>query len=314
MKTAVSLVHCHSYHAADLEPALDELLGRLGGLGRFVAPGRRVLIKPNCIAPIPPERAGQTAGELILSLARRVAALGATPVVGDSPAWGTLTGNLAAIGLLGPLREAGAEIAPFTRARRLANFPMRIYKRFTVAEDAVAADVIINLPKLKAHKQLGLTAAIKNIFGCVPGKRKAYWHFRAGDARNYFGWMLVELFDRLRPALTIVDAVVAMEGDGPIHGRPRALGWLAGGVDGVAVERVCAELTGFAPDDLRTLAAARTLGIGQPELEQIEVIGRSIEQERVTDFARAPAMMPIRFPLWRVFRSWLKNVLTRQHG
>ncbi|MDD4890768.1 MAG: DUF362 domain-containing protein [Phycisphaerae bacterium] len=314
MKSRVALIRCESYQPADLEGGLDALLDSLGGLSSFVQPGQRVLIKPNCIAAIPSERAGQTSGELIVALARRVRQAGATPVVGDSPAWGRIEGNLAAIGALEPLRAMGVPIAPFRRTRRLANHPMRIYRRFTVARDVLEADRIINLPKLKAHKQLGLTAAIKNMFGCVAGKRKAWWHFRAGDSRNYFGWMLVELFDLLRPCLTIVDGVVGQEGDGPIKGTPRRFGWLVGGVDGIAIERVCAELTGFAPEELRTLAAARTLGIGQPELEQIEVVGRSLEQERVTDFRRPPEMLEIRFPLLRVLKSTLKNLLLRHGG
>jgi uncharacterized protein (DUF362 family) len=151
------------------------------------------------------------------------------------------------------------------------------------------------------------------MFGCVPGKRKALWHFRAGDQRNfnYFGWMLVELFDRLRPCLTIVDAVIGQEGDGPIHGTPRRFGWLIGGEDGVAIERVCAELVGFScPDELRILRAASDLGIGQVELEQIEVVGRSIMRERITDFRRTE-LIPIRFDLVRVFRSAMKNLWLR---
>lgn len=313
MKTVVSLDRCPSYRPADLEPALDRLLEPLGGLGWFVRPGQRVLIKPNCIAAIPSARAGQTDAALIVTLARRVQQLGATAVVGDSPAWGGLENNLAAIGALGPLRELGATIAPFSGAVSVDNYPMRIYRRFTLARQVLDADCIINLPKLKGHKQLGLTAAIKNMFGCVAGKRKAWWHFRAGDSRNLFGWMLVELFDRIRPCLTIVDGVVGQEGGGPINGRPRPFGWLVAGTDGIAVERVCAELVGFGADELRTLAAARTLGIGQPELEQIDVVGRSLEQERISDFARAE-LIPIRFSALRVIRSTLKNLLLRRNG
>ena len=309
-KSRVALIGCPGYEPGELEPALDRLFGELGGLERFIQPGQRVLIKPNCIAPIPRARAGQTDPALIVSVARRVRDLGATPIVGDSPAWGRLRDNLAAIGAIEPLRKLGVDIVEFSRGRRLDNYPMRIYRRFTVADDVLAADRIINLPKLKGHKQLGLTAAIKNMFGCVTGKRKALWHFRAGDQRNFFGWMLVELFDRLRPCLTIVDAVVGQEGDGPINGTPRRFGWLVGGADGVAIERVCAELVGFRPEELRILRAASELGIGQVALEQIEVVGRFIEQERISDFRR-PELIPIRFDLLRVFRSAMKNVWLR---
>ncbi len=308
MPARVCIRRCGSYGPADLEPALDEVLDRLGGLASFIRPGQRVLLKPNFIAGRPALDAAQTDPAVVLSLVRRVRRLGATPVVGDSPAWGRLEANLDALGLTGPLRDAGAEVVSFGRGRRLANFPMRVYRSFRVAREVLGVDCIINLPKLKAHQQLGLTAAIKNMFGCVAGKRKAMWHFTAGDKRNYFGWMLVELFDRLGPCLTLVDGVLGQEGNGPIRGRPRWFRWLIGGCDGVSVERVCAELLGFAPDELRTLRAARELGIGQPDLDRIEVVGCSIESQRIGDFQRADPM-PVRFPLVRVVRSALKNLL-----
>lgn len=313
MKTTVAVARCSTYCPADLDCALDAILAPFGGLERFVRPGQRVLIKPNCIAAIPPQRAGQTDATLIVALAKRVADLGATPMIGDSPAWGRLSDNLEIIGALAPLRQLGAHIVPFRRAVKVPNYPMRVYRSFTLAREVVEADCIINLPKLKAHKQLALTAAIKNMFGCVAGKRKAWWHFQAGDGRNLFGLLLVELFDRIRPSLTIVDGIVGQEGDGPIHGRARNFGWLIGGLDGIAIERVCAELLGFAADELRTLSAAQTLGIGQVELDGIEIVGRSIQQERISDFARAE-LIPIRFSALRVIKSTLKNLLARKRG
>ena len=310
MNPSVCVTRCPSYQPIDLLPAIDRTLDALGGIGRFVQPGDRVLLKPNCIARLPPESAGQTHPAVIVEVARRVIAVGGIPVVGDSPAWGRLSGNLAALGALEPLADLGVQVVEFTRSRWIANYPMRVYRGFRVAREVLAVDKIINLPKLKAHKQLGLTAAIKNMFGCVAGKRKAWWHFSAGDKRNLFGWLLVELFDRLRPCLTIVDGVLGQQGDGPIHGQPRGFHWLVAGVDGVAIERVCAELVGMAPAELRILRAAEELGIGQPDLAGIEVVGETISSQRINDFAR-PDMMPIRFPLFRVLRSTVKNLFLR---
>ncbi|MCG3177691.1 MAG: hypothetical protein BIFFINMI_00010 [Phycisphaerae bacterium] len=306
----VALETCRGYAPDMLEPALDRLLGSLGGLERFVQPGQRVLLKPNCIAGRPPEKATQTDGAVILSLARRAQALGAQVLVGDSPAWGTIQANLHRLGVHHPLQEMGVQVVDFRNARRVDTPPHCHYSHFLVASEALAADVVINLPKLKAHKQLGLTAAIKNMFGCVAGKRKAFWHFSAGDRSNCFGWMLVELLATIAPALTIVDGVLGQQGNGPIDGEPRAFNWLIAGADAVAAERVCAELLGIAPDELRTLRAAVECGIGCADLARIEVLGERIESLRIDDFVR-PDMMPIKFPLFRIARSALKNIFLR---
>jgi uncharacterized protein (DUF362 family) len=311
VKTPVALIRTPGYDPARFEPALDDLLACMGGLDRLVRRDDRVMLKPNCIAPRPREQGTQTDPALLIGVARRLIDLGARPFVGESPAWGTLEGNLRKVGALDGLRKLGVPIVEFRHGRRIDNYRGRHYDHFLIASPAASADRIINLPKLKAHKQLGLTAAVKNMFGCIAGRRKGWWHYRAGDRKNLFGWMLVELFDRLRPCLTILDGVLGMEGDGPVDGDPRQLNWLIGSTDGIAVERVAAELVGFGAEELRTLHAAAVLKIGCCDLDQIEVLGESIESQRISDFRRAEPM-PIRFPLFRVVRSGVKNLLLRR--
>jgi len=230
----------------------------------------------------------------------------ARPFVGDSPAWGSLDGALKALGVTEALDRLGVPIVPFKRPIKAANPRGKVFSQLTVDAAALEADVIVNLAKLKAHRQLVLTAAIKNMFGCVSGRRKAWWPVMAGGYENYFGMMRGETFEMLRPAISIIDAVVAMEGNGPISGTPRPMGLVLASTDGPALERIAADLVGIKPTRLRTLQAARELEVGTPYRERIQVIGVDPREARVADF-QMPRMMPIGFSLPRLVKGALKN-------
>jgi uncharacterized protein (DUF362 family) len=125
--------------------------------------------------------------------------------------------------------------------------------------ELLRSDVIVSLPKLKTHHWAGMTASMKNFFGVVPGAvygwPKNILHLKGIDNS------ILDLNATVRPHFTIVDAVTAMEGDGPIMGKSRAMGFLAMGRDLVAVDATCARIIGFNPDRLPYLAkAGRFLG------------------------------------------------------
>lgn len=309
----VAIARSPTYEPANVTAAISEVVGVFGGWGRFVGPGDRVLVKPNCICGAPPSRPAQTHPAVIVEVCRQLLDFGARPFVGDSPAWGSLEGALKTLGVIESLEHLGVPIVPFKRPVKTSNPRGKVFSRLTVDAAALEADAIVNLAKLKAHRQLLLTAAIKNMFGCVSGRRKAWWHVKAGSYENYFGLMLAETFEMLRPVLTIVDAVVAMEGNGPISGTPRPLGLVLASTDGPALERIAAEVVGVKPARLRTLQAARELEVGTPYRERIHVIGADPREVRVADF-QMPRMMPIGFSLPRLVKGALKNawILHRQ--
>jgi uncharacterized protein (DUF362 family) len=115
------------------------------------------------------------------------------------------------------------------------------------------------MPKLKTHHFAGMTASMKNLFGTVPGAvygwPKNLLHFKGIEQS------IIDLTATIRPNLTIVDAVVAMEGDGPIMGRARPMGFLAMGTDLLAVDATCARIIGLDPAKMPYLSvASRFLG------------------------------------------------------
>jgi len=295
-----------SYDSLAIRNAVSYVVESLGGWGNLIEPGFRVLVKPNCISAAPPEQPAQTHPAIILEVCRQIKQFGAHPFVGDSPAWGSLCGNLYQLGILDELEEMDVPIVPFKNPVKAENLWGKVFRKITVDEAALEADAIVNLPKFKAHRQLLLTVAIKNMFGCVNGRRKAWWHVKAGNYDNYFGRMLVEVYVMLKPVINIVDAVVAMEGNGPIKGVPRPLNLIMASTDAVALERVAADIVGIKPAQLRTLKAAKELEVGNPYIDKIDIIGPELDQIRVDDFW-IPKLLPIGFSIPRLVKGALKN-------
>ena len=131
-----------------------------------------------------------------------------------------------------------------------------------VAKDAMDADVVINLAKLKTHAMTMLTLGVKNLFGCIVGIQKPEWHLRAGVDRHMFGRLIVSIYEAVRPAYTIVDGILAMEGQGPGRsGTPRHLGVMLAGKDAHAVDHVACLMTGMNPENLETQRNAREMGV-----------------------------------------------------
>ncbi len=134
------------------------------------------------------------------------------------------------------------------------------FKKIEIARDALEADVLINLPKLKTHSQMLLTLGVKNLFGCIVGFGKPQWHLRAGVDREVFATLLVRIYQAIRPKLTILDGILAMEGEGPGRGgQPKELGFLLGSADAVALDVAVCRLLGLGEDVLLTNKMAGTV-------------------------------------------------------
>jgi Pyruvate/2-oxoacid:ferredoxin oxidoreductase delta subunit len=204
--------------------------------------------------------------------------------------------------------ELGIPFADFKTAEEV-RFPHgTLCKKFSVARALREADCIINLPKLKTHSQMYMTCAVKNLFGCIPGLRKAQFHFKM-QKKEDFALMLLDLYRYIQPAITIVDAVIAMEGQGPGSGDPRHLGFIAASTDAVALDAVCADIIGFRPDAIPYIKIAHQKGWGIADLSMIDVIGDARERFKKKDFKLPPVdhSMGFRVPL----PSWvLKTFFT----
>ncbi len=302
MAAKVALAKCEDYQQENLHASITKLLELLGGWEQFVQRGERVLIKPNFIAPRTPEVPAQTDGRLVGEIARQLKQIGAEVLIGDSTAWGSLGKNAALAGLDQPRLDAlKVRLVKFNQPCRVTIQTPAGARKVSIDRTALEADKIISVPKLKAHQQLFLTGALKNPFGTIVGKRKAWWHFRYGQP-EIFTDMIVGVYRKVRPVLNILDAVVAMEGQGPIRGQARKLALLLASTNAAAVDRVACELVSAPPENVPMLAAAERAAVGVTKMADIELLGQDLQEFRVNDFL-FPELTPLRFSLLGVCRS-----------
>lgn len=302
----VSVWQCHSYEHQQLRSAVISLLEPLGGLETFVTPGQRVLLKPNMLAGKDPQQAVTTHPALVQVVAELVREAGCQALIGDSPGIGSFQKVAEKSGISEAARLSGAELAPFDTTTEVAG--TGLFKRIDLATAYWEADLIINLPKLKTHEMMTMTCAVKNLFGAVVGAEKAGWHLKAGASRQRFARLLLEIYLLKKPALNIVDAVVAMEGDGPGSGTPIQRSLLLAGSNPVAVDLVAGEVAGIPADLLPLEQEARLMGLAGAERSQVERCGAVDEIGKGTPF-KLPQGIDTQFGLPEFVRKGLKRFL-----
>jgi uncharacterized protein (DUF362 family) len=184
------------------------------------------------------------------------------------------------------------------------------FNHLLLSKEAMDADVVINLPKVKSHVQLTLTMGVKNLFGCVPGKMKAWWHMEAGKSQERFGTMLVETARTINPDLTILDGIIGHEGNGPSGGEPRQLGVLAASPNVFALDRALVDILQVDPATIPTIAAAQRLGLS-PGLDAIQFPLAHPQDLRMANWRLPDRLMPIDFGMPRVMKSTFKHLYIR---
>jgi uncharacterized protein (DUF362 family) len=302
----VILSRCTDYTPSKIAEAIQKQFELLGGLQKFVTPGDTVLLKPNFIAPRSRRHAAQTHPAVIIETARLLIDFGAKPFVADSPAWSNVFACVKVLKLEEPLKKLAVPVKQLAKPKWCKIGARNT--RIGISSIALDADVIINLPKFKAHQQLLATFAVKNMFGCVSGKQKALWHFIKGSNPDDFCELLIDIYKFLKPALTIIDGVMAMDGPGPIRGRTRPLGWLIGGTEPIACETICAKLININPQEIPIIRTANQIGFGCSDPAKIEIAGDDFPQSICTDF-ELPKLVPISFSLLHVCKSICKQII-----
>lgn len=305
MTIPVSLLRATSYDRNRLQANLQQLLEPFGGIETLVKPGYRVLLKPNLLTGARPSKECITRPEVVYCVAKMVKEAGGKPFLGDSPAFGSARGVAKANGYLPLLEELEIPIVEFhgQRYEALGNS----FDHLRLSKEVMEADVVINLPKVKSHMQLTMTMGVKNLFGCVPGKMKAWWHLEAGKDANRFGEMLVETARAIAPNLTILDGIIGHEGNGPSGGEPRELGILGAARNVFALDRALMDILQVDPLSVPTIAAAERLGLG-PSLDELSFPYCTSEELRFQDWKLPEKMMPIDFGAPRVLKSTFKQL------
>ncbi len=300
----IALIRCTDYSEPKIYEAIRRQFELLGGLEKFISRGDTILLKPNFIAPKSRRSAVVTDPAILIAIAKLLIDFGAKPFIGDSPAWSNVFACVKRLRMEDELKRLAVPVKQLDKPRvcRISDDTV-----IGISSAALDADRIINVPKLKAHRQLTATFAVKNMFGCVSGKRKALLHFSKGKNDSNFCKMLIDIYRFLNPALTIIDGITVMEGNGPIRGTPRELGWLIGGTEPIACETVCAKLVGIEPENLPIVKAAREMHFGCADFDKIKILGDGFPKKVCTDFRPADPLA-IRFSLGHVCKSICKQV------
>ena len=305
----VSLALCDCYEERAVNDALVRLLEPLGGMAAFVKPGETVLLKPNLLSAKPPEAAVTTHPAVVRAVAGLVAVAGGRVLVGDSPGIGGFRKVAERSGIAGVAADCGATLVEFDETVEVCG--QGTFRRISLAKAYWEADKVINLPKLKTHEMMTMTCAVKNLFGAVVGTRKAAWHLTAGESREMFARLLLEIYLLKRPVLNIVDGVVAMEGDGPGSGDPRQFGLLMASADAVAVDVIASRAAGIPGDLLYVEREACRMGIPGASPAGIELVGEGLSGFDRSPF-RLPAGLDVKFGLPSFVSRILKRYLTAQ--
>ena len=287
MDNKVYVVRCPDYD--QVEEKMSELMVMMGGMAQFAASGDKIVLKTNLLLAAKPERAATTHPEVVAAVGRLAKQAGATAVITDSPGSGyeynerTLTRVYRTCGMYQAAEKAGIEVNLDT-THKVVSFPEgALIKRFEVITPVAEADGVFNLCKLKTHLFTGMTGAVKNNFGVIAGRAKPGYHAKLAD-QSRFAEMLLDLAAYVSPRLSIMDAVVGMEGQGPNAGTPRRIGLLLASTNPLALDVIANEIIGLCHVQNPVLVAAEKRGLSPTRPAQVELIGARLPDLRIPSY------------------------------
>ena len=307
------MVKCSSYDGAEVLAAVKRGIDLLDGIERFVKPGENILVKPNTLVGANPQRCVTTHPSVFEAACVILQKAGCNITYGDSPAlydgWGKCEPALRKAGFTDVANRLGVRCADFAHGRAVKNAGAASHKLFAIANGVLAASGVVSLPKLKTHGLTRMTGAVKNQYGCVPGMHKGHYHARVPNLYDFAG-LLVDITAFVNPRIYVMDAVTAMEGNGPLNGTPRQVGAIVVSADPVALDATACRLINLDPRCVPFLPAGQEAGLGVWEPSRIDILGDDLEQFVVRDF-RVVRSAPLSLPDHGVTRIIRNAVVTR---
>jgi uncharacterized protein (DUF362 family)/NAD-dependent dihydropyrimidine dehydrogenase PreA subunit len=287
-KPVISLASCKDYTRQKVYEAIRTVMKPWNGMSSLVNPRQRVALKPNLLLGASPEQCICTHPEVIRAVAQMVREAGGEPFIIDSPgaAIPHKSSFLQRVYEKCGLADLGIPLNTDDAYRFISVPNGRIIKRIEILAPLLEADVIINLPKVKTHSFMILTCAVKNMFGAIPGYLKVGYHSKLKSS-DQFGAMLLDILEILKPALTIVDGIQGMEGEGPSGGKPKNLGVLIAGTDPIVTDFVVCKLIRFPPEKVPYMALAQ-----KEELCPVSLSDVDLQMEKAWESLSVPFTPP----------------------
>jgi len=307
----VGILQCKSYQSH----TIDDCVWRIADAVSFRLPrGSRVLIKPNLVAARGHDGLACTHPECVASVARWCLDQGAVVSVGDSPAFGNGIDVMRRLGIAEAVKSLDVKLVSFSPGEKI-NLPGG--NKVVVAAQVLESDFLINVPKFKAHSQLGVTLAVKNYFGIVVGWRKAVLHQTLGADKTRFSEMIVDLLTVAPPGMTIIDGVMAMHKSGPLDGENYPLGILAGSLNPVALDTALLDVIHAETDKSLLWLECRRRKLPGCNIDLLDYPFLHPDEVKVNKFLVPDVLNSIPFNGSQVLRSIsqrLKTVLSSVHN
>ena len=317
-ETQVYAASCPDYSQA--EACIRALVEQMGGMGRFVRPGERIVLKANLLRAAPPESAICTHPAVVEAAAKLVKEAGGTPVICDSPGGAlhkeaVLRSLYEKTGMAAAAAAAGAELSMDSSTRTVSLPEGKVLRQAEIITPVAEADGVIDLCKMKTHVLMSMTGAVKNLFGVIPGLSKVGYHATHPDHET-FADVLLDLTGYVKPRLSLMDGILAMEGDGPgSSGTPRQAGLLLAAANPLALDTAAGAIMNLPRKDNPVLLAAERRGLTPCRMEDVELIGGTVEELRMADY-KFPAstksnLMDFLGPLARPAERLCKKALSQ---
>jgi uncharacterized protein (DUF362 family) len=217
--------------------------------------GASILLKPNFVMPSPKEDPSCTHPDFYMAIADIFIHKGHKVGIGESPAFGSCAKALKTHNTYNEAISKGIEIVEFTNNQTYTGIKQKNYQKLSICKQLDEWDVLINLPKLKVHQQMHFTAACKNLYGCVAGKKKLLLHNLCKNNPVKFAEMILANAKKAQAILHIADGVQAMHIKGPRGGEPHAFGKVIISDNPLQLDYVFAAMANFKHKDTPLFAA-----------------------------------------------------------
>jgi uncharacterized protein (DUF362 family)/ferredoxin len=292
-KYRISIYKCGRYDKGSIKDIISRSLKDLDSLADTVSRAGSICIKPNLLMPAPPEKAIITHPVFIEAVVELISEITGRPediIIADSFAPGIpftekgINRVYEEAGLKDISRRTGCSLSYSTEYSTVPHPGGKYLKKVEVIKPVLESDIIINLPKFKTHNLTGITGALKNMFGIVPGFTKVGYHLRFEELADFAG-MLVDLSDIIKPALNIMDGILGIEGDGPGRsGTPRKIGLIMVSEDPIVMDKVMGRIAGLDEDLNPFLEALKDRKNDYHDWENIEILGEKLEDNIIDGF------------------------------
>lgn len=272
----VAIIKCDSYEYEKVLKSVKRGLELLGGVTEFVKTGEKILLKPNLLSADESSRNATTHHNVFKAVIESFNTQDIKLSFGDSPGFHKPKTAANKTGMLNIAKELGVGLADFDNGKEISFDEAKQNKKFYIANAVLETDGLISLSKMKAHGLTRITGAVKNQFGCIPGKLKGEFHARIPNVKD-FSKMLVDLNLYIKPRLYIMDGIIAMEGNGPRNGNAKQMNVLLFSKDPVALDATVCKLVDLNPEFVPTNVFGKAFGLGTYVDSEIELVGDDIK-------------------------------------